>query len=142
MALVLVPLERDEANELVARWHRHHLPPQGDRFRVGCAEDGERICGVAIVGRPVARRLDDGWTVEVLRVATDGTKNACSFLYGAARRAAFALGYKRVLTYTLPSEGGGIPSRGRLPLHWRGRRRLVVARVAASRGHTPDASEI
>lgn len=67
--------------------------------------DGE-IRGVAIAGRPVARMLDDGETLEVIRVATDGERNACSMLYGAVRRAAVALGYRRVITYTLPEEGG------------------------------------
>lgn len=65
-----------------------------------------KIVGVAIVGRPVARMASDGWTLEVVRVATDGTANACSALYGACRRAAFALGYKRLITYTLAEEGG------------------------------------
>lgn len=105
--LTVVPLELDEANALVSRWHRHHSPVVRDRFRLGVAtEDGE-IHGTAIVGNPVARRLCDGWTLEVLRVATDGTPNACSALYGACRRAAFALGYRKLVTYTLPSEGGG-----------------------------------
>lgn len=66
----------------------------------------DTIVGVAIVGRPVARTLDDGWTLEVTRVATDGTKNACSALYASAWRAARAMGYQRLITYTLPSEGG------------------------------------
>jgi hypothetical protein len=65
------------------------------------------IRGVAMVGRPVARNLQDGWTLEVLRVATDGVRNGCSMLYGAAWRAARALGYRRLVTYTLPEEGGG-----------------------------------
>lgn len=104
--LVIVPLELKEANELVAQWHRHHQPTVGHRFSIGVS-DGDRVCGAAICGRPVARHYDDGWTVEVYRLVTDGTLNACSALYGACRRAAFALGYKRVITYTLPSEGGG-----------------------------------
>jgi hypothetical protein len=95
----------DEANAYVARHHRHHPPVVGAKFCIGVAE-GERVCGVAIVGRPVARHLDDGWTLEVTRVATDGTKNAASALYGGARRAAFALGYRRLITYTLASELG------------------------------------
>jgi hypothetical protein len=68
--------------------------------------DGERVCGVAIVGRPVARGLDDGLTLEITRVCTDGTPNAASALYGAARRATFALGYRKLVTYTLASESG------------------------------------
>jgi len=100
-----VPLTLREANAYVVRYHRHHGPARGCRFCLGAAV-GEQIVGVAIVGRPVARRLDDGFTVEVLRLASDGTPNACSFLYGAARRAAFALGYRRCVTYILDSELG------------------------------------
>lgn len=107
MSLVAVPMSLKEANHLVKKWHRHHRPTQGGLFAVGCAMAGnEEPCGVAIIGRPVSRMLDDGWNCEITRVATDGTKNACSFLYGRCRKAAFALGYKRVLTYTLPEEGG------------------------------------
>lgn len=105
MSLRIVPLTLEEANAFVSTHHRHHKPTVGHKFSLGCA-DGERIAGVAIVGRPVARMLDDGLTLEVNRVATDGTKNACSMLYGAARRATFGLGYTRLITYTLPEEGG------------------------------------
>lgn len=94
-----------EANEFVRLHHRHHQPVPGAKFCLGCA-DADTIVGVAIVGRPVARMLQDGWTLEVNRVATDGTRNACSALYGACRRATFALGYRRLITYTLPEEGG------------------------------------
>ena len=104
-ALVIVPLSLSEANSAVSRWHRHHMAVRGHKFSLGCERGGD-LCGAAIVGRPVARRLDDGWTLEVTRVATDGTRNACSALYGAARRATFALGYRRLVTYTLPSESG------------------------------------
>jgi hypothetical protein len=99
------PARFREAKALVARWHRHHNPPQGHLFSLAALVGGEP-CGVCVVGRPVARRLDDGTTCEVTRLATDGTTNACSFLLGAARRAAQALGYRRLLTYTLPEEGG------------------------------------
>jgi len=68
--------------------------------------NGVSLCGVAIVGRPVARHFDDGETVEITRVCTDGMKNACSALYGACRRVARELGYRRLITYTLPEEGG------------------------------------
>lgn len=105
MSLEIVPCELSEANEFVRNFHRHHFPVVGHKFSLA-AYDGSRIVGVAIVGRPVARFFDNGLTLEVNRVATDGTKNACSILYGAARRATFALGYKRLITYTLPSEGG------------------------------------
>lgn len=105
MKLEAVPLNQSEAKAFVSRVHRHHEPPLGSVFQLGAARDGE-IVGVVIVGRPVARRLDDGWTLEVTRMATDGTRNACSFLYGHAWRAAQALGYRRIVTYTLPAEGG------------------------------------
>jgi len=103
--MICVPLTLREANAYVVTHHRHHGPTKGCRFCLGAAV-GDHIVGVAIVGRPVARRLDDGFTVEVVRLATDGTQNACSFLYAAARRAAFALGYRRCVTYILDSEPG------------------------------------
>lgn len=105
----LVPLKRDEAKAWVEKHHRHNKPPLGDVFRVGLALDGQ-IVGVAIAGRPVARGLDDGRTLEVTRVCTVGLKNACTMLYGACRRAAAALGYQRLVTYTLASEPGTSPS--------------------------------
>jgi hypothetical protein len=105
MSLSVERIGLDEANAFVAEHHRHHKPVVGHLFSLGAALDG-RIVGVAIVGRPVARRRDDGITAEVTRLATDGTKNACSFLYGAASRAAFALGFKRIGTYILASEPG------------------------------------
>lgn len=92
------------ANEFVRTLHRHSRPTLGAIFCVGVADESVR--GVAICGRPVARHLDDGMTIEILRVATDGARNACSMLYGACRRVAKELGYARVLTYTLPEEGG------------------------------------
>lgn len=101
----MVPVTLDEANEFVSRHHRHHGRVIGHKFSVGVAE-GETIRGVAIVSRPVSRMLDDGLTLEVTRVATDGAKDACSALYGACRRATFALGYRKLVTYTLPSESG------------------------------------
>lgn len=103
--LELVPITISDAKEYVRRNHRHHLPPVGGLFAVACA-NGSGVCGVAIVGRPVARRLQDGWTAEVTRVATDGTRNACSVLYGAAWRACRALGYRKLVTYTLDTEPG------------------------------------
>ena len=104
----MLTLERiglDDANAFVAAWHRHHRPVVGHLFSLGASLDG-KIVGVAIVGRPVARMRDDGVTAEVTRLCTDGTRNACSFLYGAAARAAFALGFKRIGTYILASEPG------------------------------------
>lgn len=101
----LVPLDLAEANTFVAEHHRHHKPVVGHKFSLG-AVLAEKIVGVVIVGRPVARMRDDGATLEVTRLCTDGTKNACSFLYGAAARAAFALGYTRIGTYILDTEPG------------------------------------
>lgn len=105
MKLALVPIDLDEANAFVAANHRHHQPVVGHKFSLGAALT-DKIVGVAIVGRPVSRMRDDGATLEVTRLCTDGTRNACSFLYGAAARAAFALGFRRIGTYTLPHEGG------------------------------------
>lgn len=107
MRLIAHPLTLKEARAYVARHHRNHDAPQGGLFAIGCAEQGqEEPCGVVIIGRPVARMLDDGWTAEVTRLCTDGSRNACSLLYRAAWRAARAMGYRRLLTYTLPEEGG------------------------------------
>jgi hypothetical protein len=105
MGLRVTPINLDEANAFVAKHHRHHKPVPGAKFCIAASE-GEKVVGVAIVGRPVARMSDNGLTLEVNRCCTDGTKNACSMLYGAAWRAAKALGYVRLITYTLPSEGG------------------------------------
>ena len=105
MTLRLIPITLREANAYVKRHHRHHKPARGCKFTLAVA-NGDEVCGVAIVGRPVARHLDDDWTAEVLRVCTDGTKNACSMLYGAAWRAARAMGYRRLVTYTLNTEPG------------------------------------
>lgn len=113
MSLVIVPIELAEANAFVAVHHRHHKPVVGHKFSIAVADDmlmgsyeTTSVCGVAIIGRPVARGNDDGWTLEVNRCCTDGTRNACSMLYGAAWRAVKAMGYARLITYTLPSEGG------------------------------------
>lgn len=106
MKYEVVPLPLAEANAFVQQHHRHHGRVVGHRFSLGVADVTREIRGVAIIGRPVARGLDDGLTLEITRVATDGSKDACSALYGAARRAAFALGYKRLVTYTLASENG------------------------------------
>jgi len=101
----IVPLSLGEANAFVREHHRHHRPTVGGKFAIGWAVDGV-VRGVAIAGRPVARHLDNGWTLEVNRVATDGARNACSALYAACWRAARAMGYRRMVTYTLPEEGG------------------------------------
>ncbi len=104
--LTVVPCRLRQAREFVHRWHRHHDPPQGGIFAVGVADEDDQLRGVAIVGRPVARTTQDGFTVEVTRVATDGCPNACSCLYQAAKRAAQAMGYRRVVTKTLATESG------------------------------------
>lgn len=107
MKLQLQPITFEEACEFIALHHRHHLPPVGWRFGVA-ANDGERVVGVAVVGRPVSRMIQsqEPYTLELTRLCTDGTRNGASFLLGAARRATFALGYKRLITYTLEEEGG------------------------------------
>lgn len=103
--MTIMPCSLREANAYVQKWHRHHGPVVGAKFAVA-VRDATEVRGVAIVGRPVARHLDDGTTLEVTRVATDGTPNACSSLYGAAWRAARALGYQRLITYKLKTEPG------------------------------------
>lgn len=104
LPLVLVPITLAEANAFVERWHRHHGKVVGCICCVGVGTD--HVCGVAIIGRPVARRLQDSWTAEVTRCCTDGTPHAASKLYAAAWRACRALGYQRLVTYTLNTEPG------------------------------------
>ena len=102
----IVPMYIGDAQIFVERHHRHHPPPQGGLFAVGAASGGE-VVGVAIVGRPVARLMQDGWTTEVTRLCVlEGYPNACSMLYAACWRAARALGWRRLITYTLASESG------------------------------------
>ena len=103
--LELRPIDLQQARQFVGENHRHNKPPCGHKFSITCYDNG-RLCGVAMVGRPIARRLDDGLTLEIVRNCTDGTYNACSMLYGACVRAAKALGYKKIVTYTLESEPG------------------------------------
>ena len=100
-----VPLELKQANEFVEKIHRHHAPVHRDKFRVGCEVDGNLV-GVVQIARPVARGLDDGETVEVVRLCTDGTPQVCSFLYSRAARIAKEMGYKRIITYILETETG------------------------------------
>lgn len=106
MSLTIVPISLEEANAFVAITHRTHDPVVGHKFSIAVADDEARIRGIAIVGRPVARGNDDGWTMEITRCCTDGARNACSMLYRAAWRASRAMGYRRVITYTKPEEGG------------------------------------
>ena len=103
--LTVKPMSLADANRFVAEHHRHHKPVRGHKFSLGCMANG-RLAGVAIVGRPVSRYLDDGLTLEVNRLCTDGTKNACSFLYGAAARAAKVMGYRKIITDILDRESG------------------------------------
>ena len=104
--LTIIPCELSDANAFVKLHHRHHQPTVGHKFSLAVVDAENVIRGVAIVGRPVSRMLDNGLRLEVNRVATDGCANACSALYGACRRAAFALGYKEVITYILGTEPG------------------------------------
>jgi hypothetical protein len=118
MSLRIVPVTLEDANDFVRRFHRHSRPVLGSKFAIGVRQKVvkdliasgpmlvDELVGVAIVGRPVARLLDDGLTAEITRVCTDGTRNACSMLYGACRKAAKAMGHERIFTYTLPEEGG------------------------------------
>lgn len=99
------PLSIKAAMKWARENHRHLKRVTGGLFAIGCEDEGGVLRGVAIVANP-ARLAQDGWTAEVSRVATDGTRNACSFLYGRARRAAQLLGYRRLLTKSLPSESG------------------------------------
>ena len=99
------PIILREANAYVGQHHRHNFPTNGHKWSLACYDD-DRLCGVAIAGQPIARRLDDGLTIEVRRVCTDGTYNACSKLYGACARVAKEMGYRRIITYTLQSEPG------------------------------------
>jgi hypothetical protein len=105
MALAISPITLREAHAFVAAHHRHHRPARGGLFAVATADD-TGVVGVAVIGRPVARNLQNGWTAEVTRLCTDGSRNACSILYAAAWRACRALGYRRLVTYTLAEEGG------------------------------------
>lgn len=128
--LHVVPVSHDAARRFVAAWHRHHLPPLAPMFWMGVADEQGVLHGVAMLGRPVARAFDDGLTLEVQRTATDGAPNANSALYGAAWRAAKALGYSRLVTYTQEGESGSsLRAAG-----WR-----VVAERQARRGwNTPS----
>lgn len=99
------PITLREASEYVNLYHRHHNATVGCKFAIGCFDD-EKMVGCAVCGRPVSRYFDDGLTCEINRVCTDGTKNACSMLYGACCRIAKAMGYKSIITYTLLSEPG------------------------------------
>jgi len=103
--MVVIPLTLRIANSFIEKYHRHHKPVVGYKFAIGL--NNERgLIGVAICGRPVARLLDDGLTIEVTRLCTDGEKNACSILYAACARIAREMGYRRIITYILETEPG------------------------------------
>lgn len=103
--LTIVPVFQKEAFAFVAKYHRHHKKPVGSIFQVAVS-NGNEIVGVAIVGRPVARMLQNGTTAEVTRLCTNGTPNACSMLYSACWRIAKNMGYVKLITYILESETG------------------------------------
>jgi len=105
VSLEIVPVTFRTACAFVQSFHRHNGPPRGHKFSIGVQSDG-LLVGVAMVGRPIARALDDGLTAEVLRTCTDGTPNANSKLYGACWKAARAMGYRRIVTYTQDGETG------------------------------------
>lgn len=105
MPLTVRPCSLKQANALVSQLHRHHKPCVGHRFSLALY-NADKLCGVAICGRPVARMTCQESVLEISRCATDGTANAISKLYGAVCRAAKAMGFASVQTFTLPSEGG------------------------------------
>jgi hypothetical protein len=104
--LTIVSCSISDASAYVDLHHRHHHAPVGAKFAVAVADEAGEVRGVALVGRSVSRMLQDGWTLEVVRVATDGARNACSALYAAAWRVTRALGYRRLVTYVLGTESG------------------------------------
>ena len=106
MGANLCPVTLRDAQTFVQQHHRHNDPPHGHKFSIGLS-DGGRLVGVVVVGQPIARRNCDGYTAEITRCCVlDGQRNANSRLYAAAIRAALAMGYRRVITYTLPEESG------------------------------------
>ena len=106
LKLTIVPISLRQANAFIAEHHRHHKPPRGAKFALGVVDPEGELRGVVSVGRPVARAYDDGLTAEVNRSATDGCPNANSALYGAAWRVCQAMGYRKLITYTLQTEPG------------------------------------
>lgn len=105
MSLTILPISLKDANNYIELHHRHHSKVQGHKFSIACYENNN-LCGVAIVGRPVSRHLDDGKTLEIIRCCTDGTYNACSILYGRCAKIAKLMGYEKIITYILESESG------------------------------------
>lgn len=104
--LKVIPIHINrQAAPFIKKYHRHNLPSVGGKFAIGCMKDGVLV-GVAVCGRPISRKLDNGKTCEILRVCTDGTDHVPSFLYAKCRKIAYAMGYEKVITYTLQSESG------------------------------------
>jgi hypothetical protein len=148
--LVAVPCSVTKARHVVDAWHRHHGSSTPALYAAAVATEDGIVRGVALIGRPVARLLDDGWTLEVTRVATDGTPNACSALYGIARRLGAALGYARLVTYTREDEPGSSPRAAGLtddgPIRARswdmpGRRRTDKTEIVRRRRWSLDLAE-
>jgi len=104
--LCIVPITLKKANEFIKEFHRHNKPPRGHKFSIGLNDNDGKLVGVAVAGRPSARLLDDGLTLEITRTCTNGTRNANSMLYGAIWRCAKAMGYKKCITYTQCAESG------------------------------------
>jgi hypothetical protein len=121
----IVPVTFAQANSFVAMFHRHNQKVLSAKLYIGLMHDDELI-GVAIAGRPVARMLDDGATLEITRVCVkDGYPNANSMLYGRIKKIAMLMGYKRVVTYTLKKEAqssllaiGAVPHEASKPRQW------------------------
>ena len=101
-----VPLEQKDANAFVAEHHRHHAPVKRDKWRFGVVDGDGKLIGVLHAAKPIARLLDDGKTIEIVRCCSDGTKNLCSFMLGRARRIAKAMGYRKMISYILETELG------------------------------------
>lgn len=101
-----VPIELREANDFVNKLHRHHEAVHRDKFRCGAADETGKLRAIVQAARPTSRRLDDGKTIEVVRLCSDGYENACSFLYSRMARVAAELGYKKIITYILETESG------------------------------------
>lgn len=104
--MIAIPIELKDAQTYINQYHRHHIAAHRDKFRIAASSDGKDIIGVIQVGRPVSRVLDDGHTLEVLRLCTTGDRNVCSFLYSRAARIAKEMGYEKIITYILESEHG------------------------------------
>lgn len=106
VSLFIRPVSLKEANLWVTVLHRHHRAAQRHKFSICVRDEKDFIRGIAIVGRPISRNLDNGITAEVIRLCTDGTPNACSMLYRACWRSCKAMGYEKIVTYILQSESG------------------------------------